>query len=304
MDHMLATRFGRNVNSIRRDRPLTTEELQHHVPSLFAESAHSSRSERYAYIPTIAVLDALRKEGFMPYSAMQSRCLREDKTPYTKHMLRLRHTSQLDHGQFKALKIGDSVPEMLLLNSHDGTSAYQMLSGMYRLICTNGMTVQDGAVRDVRVPHKGDVRDRVLQGAFEVLDGFTRVIEKVDDMRLITLDDTEQEILAEAALSVRFDDPATPAPVTASQINTARRWEDRGNDLWRTFNRLQENAIKGAQQGRNAKGKPMQTRPVQGMDRDVGINRALWLLTERMRALKAGEPVPGDVPAAAEPVAA
>ena len=48
----LASRFG-HVNQIRRDRPLTHEELMHYVPSIFGEDRHTSRSERYAYIPTI-----------------------------------------------------------------------------------------------------------------------------------------------------------------------------------------------------------------------------------------------------------
>ncbi len=35
----LASRFG-HVNQIRRDRPLTHEELMHYVPSIFGEDRH------------------------------------------------------------------------------------------------------------------------------------------------------------------------------------------------------------------------------------------------------------------------
>ena len=41
----LASRFGR-VNIIRRDRPLTTEELYCTVPSVFSAEKHESRSDR------------------------------------------------------------------------------------------------------------------------------------------------------------------------------------------------------------------------------------------------------------------
>lgn len=51
----LASRFGQ-INQIRRDRALTREELQQVVPSVFSEDKHASRSERYAYIPTITLL--------------------------------------------------------------------------------------------------------------------------------------------------------------------------------------------------------------------------------------------------------
>ncbi|MBJ4981310.1 DUF945 domain-containing protein, partial [Salmonella enterica subsp. enterica serovar London] len=52
----LASRFGR-INQIRRDRPLTHEELMQVVPSVFSEDRHESRSDRYAYIPTITLLE-------------------------------------------------------------------------------------------------------------------------------------------------------------------------------------------------------------------------------------------------------
>lgn len=50
----LASRFGA-ANLIRRDRPLTREELFRVVPSVFSEDKHASRSERYTYIPTISL---------------------------------------------------------------------------------------------------------------------------------------------------------------------------------------------------------------------------------------------------------
>ncbi|EAQ6819387.1 DUF945 domain-containing protein, partial [Salmonella enterica] len=54
----LASRFGR-INQIRRDRPLTHEELMQYTPSVFGEDKHASRSDRYSYIPTITLLDNL-----------------------------------------------------------------------------------------------------------------------------------------------------------------------------------------------------------------------------------------------------
>ncbi|MDY8393533.1 hypothetical protein UXH81_24020, partial [Escherichia coli] len=37
-------RFG-YANQIRRDRPLTHEELMHYVPGIFGEDKHTSRSQ-------------------------------------------------------------------------------------------------------------------------------------------------------------------------------------------------------------------------------------------------------------------
>ncbi|ETJ42576.1 hypothetical protein Q604_UNBC03454G0001, partial [human gut metagenome] len=48
---------------------------------------------------------------------------------YTKHMLRLRRAGEIN---------GEHVPEIILLNSHAGTSSYQMLPGYFRFVCQNG----------------------------------------------------------------------------------------------------------------------------------------------------------------------
>ncbi|MEX6067788.1 DUF932 domain-containing protein, partial [Providencia hangzhouensis] len=109
----LASRFG-TANSIRRDRPLTLEELFRTVPSVFSEEKHESRSEKYTYIPTITLLDSLQKEGFYPFFACQTRVRDDSRRDHTKHMLRLRRHDQIT---------GSQVPEIILLNSHDGSSS-------------------------------------------------------------------------------------------------------------------------------------------------------------------------------------
>ncbi|EFK5232389.1 DUF945 domain-containing protein, partial [Shigella flexneri] len=103
----LASRFG-YANQIRRDRPLTHEELMHYVPSIFGEDRHTSRSKRYAYIPTITVLESLQQEGFQPFFACQTRVRDPGRRGYTKHMLRLRRAGEIN---------GEHVPEIILLNS-------------------------------------------------------------------------------------------------------------------------------------------------------------------------------------------
>jgi hypothetical protein len=75
----------------RHAEPLTDDQLRRFVPSVYAEAAHESRSERYTYIPTAAILAGLRKEGFEPVSARQSRTRDASRYDFTKHMIRMRH---------------------------------------------------------------------------------------------------------------------------------------------------------------------------------------------------------------------
>ena len=273
----LASRFASRSPALRSDSPLSDDQIRRVAPSIFADAPHESRSERYSYIPTAAVLTELRKEGFQPFMVTQTRVRDEAKREHTKHMLRLRHASQIN---------GAEANEIVLLNSHDGTSSYQMLAGMFRFVCSNGLVCGD-TVADVRVPHKGDVAGSVIEGAFEVLSGFERVKESRDLMRGITLDDGESEVFARAALALKYDDPNKPAPITESQILMPRRFDDRHPDLWSVFNRTQENLTKGGLHGRSSNGRRQSTRPVQGIDSDIRLNRALWLLADGMRSLKA-----------------
>lgn len=105
----LASRFG-HINQIRRDRPLTREELMQYVPSVFSEEKHESRSDRYTYIPTITLLDNLQREGFRPFFACQTRVRDLNKRGHTKHMLRLRREGQIT---------GKQVPEIILLRCQE-----------------------------------------------------------------------------------------------------------------------------------------------------------------------------------------
>lgn len=265
----LASRFGR-VNLIRRDRPLTHEELMQHTPSVFGEDKHASRSERYAYIPTITLLENLQREGFQPFFACQTRVRDPDRRGHTKHLLRLRQAGQI---------AGQQVPEIILLNSHDGSSSYQMLPGLFRSVCCNGL-VCGTSFGEVRVPHKGDVVGKVIEGAYEVLGVFDRVEEKREAMQSLMLPPPAQQALAKAALTYRFGEEHQP--VTDAQILSPRRWQDEKNDLWTVFNRLQENLSKGGLPGRSAQGKSSRTRAVNGIDGDIKLNRALWVMAEEL----------------------
>ena len=272
----LASRFAAKSPTLRSNQPLSDDQIRYVAPSIFAEAPHESRSERYSYIPTAAVLSKLRQEGFQPFMVAQTRVRDEGKREHTKHMLRLRHASQIN---------GAEANEIVLLNSHDGTSSYQMLAGMFRFVCANGLVCGD-TLADVRVPHKGDVTGHVIEGAYEVLRDFDRVRDSRESMRAITLDEREANVFAQAALTLKYDNPDKPAPVTEAQILLPRRVEDRQDDLWSVFNRTQENLIKGGLHGRNASGRSQKTRPVQGIDQNIRLNRALWVLAEGMQKLK------------------
>ncbi|MEG0207237.1 MAG: DUF932 domain-containing protein, partial [Citrobacter sp.] len=102
--------------------------------------------------------------------------------------------------------------------------------------CANGL-ICGHSFGEVRVPHLGDVTEKVIEGAYEVLDIFDHVADDMEAMKSIALTPSEQTLFAHAALTYRYDEDKFP--VTESQLLTPRRWEDKKDDLWTTFQRVQ-----------------------------------------------------------------
>jgi hypothetical protein len=278
MTYRLATRFARNSHQISGREALDNETLYRHVPSIFAREAHDSRSERYVYVPTIEIVEGLRREGWFPFFAVQAVPRDGERMGHAKHMLRLRR----DDGIGKP-----EAAEVIIVNSHDGTSAYQMFAGVLRFVCTNSMIAGE-RFEEVRVPHKGGIQDQIIEGVYTVAEDFPRLIDATESMKETRLSQAEQQVLAEASLVARYGEDESP--VRPDQIIAPRRREDVGQSLWQTFNVIQENLVRGGLSGRrqtsDGRIRRSQTRAINGIDQNVGLNRALWTLAEGMQRLK------------------
>lgn len=268
-------------------RAMTEDEMRKIAPSIFAMSAHESRSDRFQPIPTIEILRGLTKEGFFPVGVKQSATRTEGKADFTKHLIRLR---RVDDG--KVYNVGDTVCEMLLKNANDGTSAYELMAGLFRVRCLNSLVAQTGKLEEIKVRHSGDVQGKVIDGTYKVLSAAEDALIAPQDWSTLRLDRDEKQILAEAAHVLRFADTDGDAktPIRPDQLLRERRTGDQSSDLWTTWNVVQENAIKGGLRavGRESDGRPrrVKSRAVTGIDQDVKLNKALWLLGERMAELK------------------
>jgi hypothetical protein len=255
------------------------------VPALAQAEAHSSRSERYGYISTEAVLKGLLGEGFEIHGVQGAHVRRADRNGFQKHLIRLRKPGNGNVGE---------APEVIIINSHDGSTQYRLLCGMIRFACSNGLIAGD-VWSDVRIRHTGDVVSNVIEGSYKVLENFTRLTDTAQEMKSINLSRDERMAFAEAAAPLRFDlEEGEKSPIRPDRFLAARRSADTGTDLWTTFNVVQENMIRGGLQGRiagaNGRMRRTSTREVNGIDQNVKLNQALFTLTERMAELK-GMPV-------------
>lgn len=228
----------------------------------------------------------MEKAGFLPFAAMQSRTREEDRREFTKHLIRFRHTSQ-------ELVVGDSFSEVILVNSHEGSSAYKLMAGIFRLVCSNGLIVADSMQDSITVRHSGNVIDQVIEGSTRIIKAAPKLLSTVQQWTNLLLTDGEQQAFAQAAHTVRFGDAEgnVETPITPAQLLQPRRSQDRGNDLYHTMNRVQENVVRGglSNWGKDTEGRIRRStsREVKGIDQNVKLNRALWTLAEKMAELKA-----------------
>lgn len=264
-------------NSIRSNIPLTLDQIEAVAPSILATEKHSSRSDRYTYVPTIEILKGLQREGFEPFMVCQAKPKLEDKYGFAKHMIRMRHASSI---------AGEEANEIIILNSHDGTTGAQLLAGVFRFVCQNGCVAGD-VIEDIRVRHTGNIVNEVIEGSYRILEGFERVNESMADMKAIDLSRPEQLAFARSALALKYEN-VEEAPIIAEQLLTPKRLADTGASLWVTMQKAQEHLTRGGLRGRTANNKKTTTRAVNGITENVKLNKAIWSLSEAMRNLKSG----------------
>jgi hypothetical protein len=269
------------TNTARFDgtaRALREDELMKVAPSIFATEAHHSRSERFAPIPTIEIVRGMAKEGFSVVGASQAVARAADRRDFTKHLLRFR---RLDEAA--KYSVGDNVLEILLKNGNDGSSAYSLMAGMFRIRCLNSLVAQTSTLDEVRVRHSGKAFEKVIEGSYEVLKSAEQVMAAPQDWGAIALDDHARRAFAIGAHVERFGEESTTA-VRPEQLLQPRRAGDQGKDLWTTFNVIQENCVRGGvhARGLDAQGRMARrtTREVRGIDQSVKVNKGLWAMAQ------------------------
>jgi hypothetical protein len=137
--------------------------------------------------------------------------------------------------------------------------------------------------------HIGFDSQAFMDSAYKIADGAGEIAARVGDLKTIELAQNEKGVYAMAAHQLVYEDQEA-APIRPEKLLCERRYDDKGNDLWTTFNVVQENIMKGgiagSKQGANGRVRRVKTRPVKSIDRDVKLNKALWVLTEEMAKLK------------------
>jgi len=214
--------------------------------------------------------------GFLPFSAQQTSARTEEAQRYAKHMVRFRH------GDF-GLDTSDNPGafEVCVINSMNGSTGLQVLPGIFRFICENGLIIGD-QVASFRTRHIGS--DVILDEVSKVVALAPRIAKRVGDMRNTPLSNVEQHEFAQEAIKLRFPEKIAKTVEVRSLMMT-RRDEDKGDDLWTVYNRVQEHLLAGGVSHAVVDGKRRSqntTRALKDVTQVVRINQGLWNIAEAM----------------------
>lgn len=259
---------------------LTDNELLATAPSIFAQTAMPGVSGKYTFLPTARIVEAMRQEGWKPIEARQSRPRMELRRGYQMHQVRFQRRDQI-------AEVDEFTPEVILLNSHDRSSGYEIRAGMFRFVCRNGLMVADSLIPAIHVRHTGQELNHIIEASFTILGQLPRIAERVSSFRSVSLTEGTARQFAAQALALRYARPEL-APIRPEQLLEPRRSEDDADNLWALTNRVQENLLRGGMRDTSRvsrNGRPFRPmRPIKGLGANVDINLGIWALAESFRS--------------------
>jgi len=263
--------FGKGL-----DGYLTKEQIRNSSPLVFADApTNPDVSKKYLFVNTETIIDDLEKLGWLPVQAAQRKSRKEGGTIFSKHMVAFQNPN---------IKINsedgdDAFPRILLTNSHDGMQAFKFSVGIFRLVCSNGLVVADEKFSDFKIKHKGYTFGELRNVVRQAVEDLPNKVQVMNDMKNRILTDDEKKKLALDAMLIRagvktldYDDE------TIEDILEPKRDADKGDDLWRVFNVVQEKITQGDFHAALTGAKVRKVRKIKSFEKDIKVNKELFKL--------------------------
>ena len=261
---------------------ITKDEIREIAPLVFANTpTNPDLSKKYLFVNTETIIDDLDKLGWKPVQAAQRKS-RVESTIFSKHMIAFQNPD---------IKISsedgdEAYPRILLTNSHDGMQAFKFSVGIFRLVCSNGLVVADEQFSDFKIKHKGYTFAELRKVVKTAVEDLPNKVKIMNDMKSRILTQEEKNKLALDAMLIRagikpdsdkakkfnYDDE------TIEDILDPKRDEDKGNDLWRVFNVIQEKITQGEFSAALRGAKVRKVRKIKSFEKDIKVNQELFKL--------------------------
>jgi uncharacterized protein (DUF2164 family) len=261
---------------IEERKELTMDELKMICPEIATPEINPTLrqklgiSSRYVHVPTEKVIEDVMKLGWTPINAYRVNT-RKARKGTGRHMVKFVNYDFMQEGKTE-------YPELLLTNSHDGTTSFKLDVGIFRLVCLNGMVVKSQDFGSMKVRHYGYDFETIKGAVNELVEKIPDYLKQVEDMKVKELEREQMMEFARKAAMLRFSnvtEDAIEKVVDLDDFLESTRKEDDGNGLWEVFNRIQEKVVNGKFNYSFTK-KDRKARPVKGFKQQVKLNQDLW----------------------------
>ena len=240
---------------------ISLNSLRERVPAIFTKTPSPKVSDRYSFADSEYYLQKFIDADWFIHSARQV-----SKSEYAPHQVILRNND--------IATVGDLLPQLIFTNSHNGIKKMTMDTGIYRLVCSNGLVVPTSITQSLSIKHidLGDsTTDTIVNSFYEKV---PIIMNNIDRMRNKILTDDEIDNFTYNALQIRF---TNAVGININDVVKPLRLEDNSDDLWTVFNVVQEKLIRGGIQLPSKR----RSRPINNFVNDNNINTKLWELAEQ-----------------------
>ena len=265
---------------------MNKEQLRELCPLAFAEApTNPDVSGKYLFVNTETIVDDLDKLGWKPVQAAQRKS-KGNGTIFSKHMVAFQNPDIKIKGEGG----DDSFPRIIMTNSHDGMQAFKFSVGIFRLVCSNGLVVADEQFSEFKIKHKGYTFGELREVVNQAVEDLPNKVQVLNDMKDRVLTQEEKNKLALDAMLIRAN--ITPGSEKAKEFNydeetiedilDPKRDEDKGDDLWRVFNVIQEKITQGDFHAALTGAKVRKVRKIKSFEKDLKVNKELFKLATNL----------------------
>ena len=263
--------FGKGL-----DGYLTKDQIRNSSPLVFADApTNPDVSNKYLFVNTETIIDDLEKLGWLPVQAAQRKSRKKEGTIFSKHMVAFQNPNI----KITSQDGDDAYPRILLTNSHDGMQAFKFSVGIFRLVCSNGLVVADEQFSDFKIKHKGYTFEELRNVVRQAVEDLPNKVQVMNDMKNRILTEEEKRKMALDAMLIRagvkelqYDEE------TITDILDPKRDADKGDDLWRVFNVIQEKITQGDFHAALTGAKVRKVRKIKSFEKDMKVNKELFKL--------------------------
>lgn len=246
---------------------MTQSKVLELAPSVFTTAPAPKMSEKYTFVPTFEILENFEKEGWKVCSAKQV-----GRGNFAQHEVRLRNGALPN--------VGDSLIEAVIRNSHNGLTAFSVSSGLFRLVCSNGLTVPTSVVDAISVKHMRIDMGMVRQITDAFAERLPMIQNSVGRMESTFLSEGQTMDMVKKASLIRWEKGSVPASIKFEDLISPEREGDKGNSVWKTFNVIQEKFVRGGTQYKSQRGRMVTMKELKNFQHVNKINTNLWELAE------------------------